>query len=79
MKISGILAVVGVVVGLTLLHCGAAFSQSPSIPVGAGVGVHRQAPGSRFGHHTHHQLASRHHRHHHRARPAPVHRAPTAQ
>ena len=45
MKISRILPVVGI---LTLLACGAAFSQSPPGPVGAGVGVDRQPPGSRF-------------------------------
>ena len=46
MKISRILPVVGI---LTLLPCGAAFSQSPNqIPPGAGVGVERQPPGSRF-------------------------------
>jgi hypothetical protein len=46
MKISRILPVVGF---LTLLPCGAAFSQSPNqIPPGAGVGVERQPPGSRF-------------------------------
>ena len=46
MKISRILPVVGI---LTLLPCGAAFSQSPNqIPPGAGVGVDRQPPGSRF-------------------------------
>jgi psiF repeat len=43
MKISRILPIVGI---LTLLPCGAAFSQSPPGPVGAGVGVDRQAPGS---------------------------------
>jgi hypothetical protein len=46
MKFSRILPVVGI---LTLLPCGAAFSQSPNqIPPGAGVGVDRQPPGSRF-------------------------------
>ena len=46
MKISRILPVVGI---LTLLACGPAFTQSPNqIPVGAGVGVDRQPPGSRF-------------------------------
>jgi psiF repeat len=45
MKISRIPPVVGI---LTLLACGAAFSQSPQIPPGAGVGVDRQPPGSRF-------------------------------
>ena len=45
MKISRILPVVGI---LTLVACGAAFSQSPQIPPGAGVGVDRQPPGSRF-------------------------------
>jgi psiF repeat len=46
MKISRILPVVGI---LILLACSAAFSQSPSqIPPGAGVGVDRQPPGSRF-------------------------------
>jgi hypothetical protein len=46
MKISRILPVVGI---LTLLPCGAAFTQSPSqIPPGAGVGVDRQPPGSRW-------------------------------
>jgi hypothetical protein len=45
MKISRILPVVGI---LTLLACGAAFSQSPPGPMGAGVGVDRQPPGSRF-------------------------------
>ena len=46
MKISRILPVVGI---LTLLPCGAAFSQSPNqIPPGAGVGADRQPPGSRF-------------------------------
>ena len=45
MKISRILPVVGIA---TLLACGAAFSQSPQIPPGAGVGVDRQPPGSRF-------------------------------
>jgi hypothetical protein len=48
MKISRILPVAGI---LTLLACGAAFTQSPPIPPGAGVGVHRQPPGSRFHHH----------------------------
>jgi hypothetical protein len=44
MKISRILPVVGI---MTLLACGAAFSQSPNqIPPGAGVGVDRQPPGS---------------------------------
>jgi psiF repeat len=45
MKISQIVPVAGV---LTLLACGAAFSQSPQIPPGAGVGVDRQPPGSRL-------------------------------
>ena len=45
MKIGPILPVVGIA---TLLACGAAFSQSPQIPPGAGVGVDRQPPGSRF-------------------------------
>jgi hypothetical protein len=45
MKISRILPVVAI---LALLACGAAFSQSPQIPPGAGVGVDRQPPGSRF-------------------------------
>ena len=46
MKIGRILPVVGI---LILLACGAAFAQSPSqIPPGAGVGVDRQPPGSRF-------------------------------
>jgi hypothetical protein len=46
MKIGRILPVVGM---LTLLACGAGFTQSPSqIPAGAGVGVDRQPPGSRF-------------------------------
>jgi hypothetical protein len=45
MKIGRILPVVGIA---TLLACGAAFSQSPQIPPGAGVGVDRQPPGSRF-------------------------------
>jgi hypothetical protein len=45
MKISRILPVVGM---LTLLPYGAAFSQSPQIPPGSGVGVDRQPPGSRF-------------------------------
>ena len=46
MKISRILPVVGI---LTLLACGPAFTQSPNqIPMGAGVGVDRQPPGSRF-------------------------------
>ena len=44
MKIGRILPVVGIA---TLLACGAAFSQSSPIPPGAGVGVHRQPPGSR--------------------------------
>ena len=43
MKIGRILPVVGIA---TLLACGAAFSQSPQIPPGAGVGVDRQPPGS---------------------------------
>jgi hypothetical protein len=46
MKICRILPIVGM---LTLLACGAGFTQSPSqIPPGAGVGVDRQPPGSRF-------------------------------
>ena len=45
MKISRVVPVVGM---LTLLACGVAFSQSPQIPMGAGVGVDRQPPGSRF-------------------------------
>ena len=46
MKISRILPVAGI---LTLLACGTAFTQSPNqIPPGAGVGVERQPPGSRF-------------------------------
>jgi len=45
MKISPILPVVGI---LTLLACGAGYTQSPQIPPGAGVGVDRQPPGSRF-------------------------------
>ena len=46
MKIGRILPVVGM---LTLLACGAGFTQSPNqIPPGAGVGVDRQPPGSRF-------------------------------
>jgi hypothetical protein len=47
MKIRRILPVAGIV---TLLACGgAAFAQSPNqIPVGAGAGVDRQPPGSRF-------------------------------
>lgn len=46
MKIGRILSLVGI---LTLLPCGAAFTQSPNqIPPGAGVGVDRQPPGSRF-------------------------------
>ena len=45
MKIGRILPVVGIA---TLLACGAALSQSPQIPPGAGVGVDRQPPGSRF-------------------------------
>jgi hypothetical protein len=45
MKISRILPVAGI---LTLLACGAAFAQSPPIPPGAGVGVDRQPPGSRW-------------------------------
>ena len=45
MKIGRILSVAGI---LTLLACGAAFTQSPPIPVGAGVGVDRQPPGSSF-------------------------------
>ena len=48
MKISRILPVAGI---LTLLACGAAFAQMPPIPPGAGAGVHRQPPGSRFHHH----------------------------
>jgi hypothetical protein len=41
-----ILLVVGI---LTLLACGAGFAQAPNqIPPGAGVGVDRQPPGSRF-------------------------------
>jgi hypothetical protein len=43
MKISRIVPVVGI-----LLACGAAFGQAPQIPPGAGVGVDRQPPGSRF-------------------------------
>jgi hypothetical protein len=58
MKISRILPVAGI---LSLLACGAAFAQSPPIPPGAGVGVHRQPPGSRFHHHpTHHTRAAAH-------------------
>jgi hypothetical protein len=46
MKISRVIPVAGI---LTLLPCGAAFTQSPSqIPPGAGVGVERQPPGSHF-------------------------------
>ena len=46
MKINRILPVVGI---LTLLACGAAFPQSPNqIPLGAGVGVNRQPPGSQW-------------------------------
>jgi hypothetical protein len=46
MKIGRILLVVGM---LTVLACGAGFAQSPNqIPPGAGVGVDRQPPGSRF-------------------------------
>jgi hypothetical protein len=41
MKISRILSVAAI---LTLLACGAAFTQTPSIPPGAGVGVHRLLP-----------------------------------
>jgi hypothetical protein len=47
MKISRILPVVGI---LTLLASSAAFTQvAPEIPPGAGVGVDRQPPGSRWG------------------------------
>jgi len=46
MKIGRILPLVAI---LTLLTCGAGFAQSPNqIPPGAGVGVDRQPPGSRF-------------------------------
>jgi hypothetical protein len=46
MKIGRILPVVGI---LTLVAGGPAFAQSPNqIPPGAGVGVDRQPPGSRF-------------------------------
>jgi hypothetical protein len=46
MKISRILPIVGI---LTLLACGAGYTQSPNqIPPGAGVGADRQPPGSRF-------------------------------
>jgi hypothetical protein len=45
MKISRILPAVGV---LILLASSAAFTQSPPIPPGAGVGVDRQPPGSRW-------------------------------
>jgi hypothetical protein len=46
MKIGRILPLVGI---LTLPVCAAAFAQSPNqIPPGAGVGVDRQPPGSRF-------------------------------
>jgi hypothetical protein len=46
MKISRILPIVGI---LTMLASGAAFTQSPNqIPPGAGVGVDRQPPGSRW-------------------------------
>jgi hypothetical protein len=52
MKIGRVLPVVGI---LTLLACGSAFTQMPPIPPGAGVGVHRQPPGSHWRHHpTHH-------------------------
>jgi hypothetical protein len=60
MKVSRILSVAGLV---TLLACGgAAFGQAPPVPVTAGVGVHRQPPGSRFrnpAHHRHPTTASR--------------------
>jgi hypothetical protein len=45
MKISRILPAVGI---LTLLATSAAFTQSPPIPPGAGVGVDRQPPGSQW-------------------------------
>jgi hypothetical protein len=45
MKISRILPAVGI---LTLLASSAAFTQSPPIPPGAGVGVNRQPPGSEW-------------------------------
>jgi hypothetical protein len=41
MKIRRILPVAGI---LTLLACGAAFAQMPTIPPGAGAGVHREPP-----------------------------------
>jgi hypothetical protein len=50
MKISRVLPVVGI---LTLLACGPAFTQTPPIPPGAGVGVNRQPPGSHWRHPTH--------------------------
>jgi hypothetical protein len=55
-----------VVAGLfSLFACGVAFAQLPPIPPGAGVGVHRQPPGSRFEHHPRkpshpHRSATRH-------------------
>jgi hypothetical protein len=61
MKISQILPVAGI---LSLLACGAAFTQSPPIPPGAGVGVHREPWGSRF--------------HHHPTKPTHAHRAATS-
>ena len=45
MKISRVLPVVGI---LTLLASGPAFTQTPPIPPGAGVGVNRQPPGSHW-------------------------------
>jgi psiF repeat len=45
MKISRVVPVVGI---LTLLACGAGYTQFAPIPPGAGVGVDRQPPGSRF-------------------------------
>jgi len=56
MKISRSFLVVGI---LTLLACGAGYTQSPSqIPPGAGVGVDRQPPGSRFRNPTNPQPAA---------------------
>jgi psiF repeat-containing protein len=45
MKISRILPVAGIV---SQLACGAAFSQAPPIPPGAGAGADRQPPGSHW-------------------------------
>jgi hypothetical protein len=70
MKISRILPVAGI---LTLLACGAAFTQVPTTP-GAGVGVHWPPPGSRWHHltkmHSHHRSETSRHK---RVNPGAVH------